>query len=100
MFFQCLVSENTSWTYFYKIATEFIFKCPIFMPSKINMIPGSEYIQIFTTRIIPVKPDTPVALNAPVHLMTDKWYEVLIIIGSFGEIKSPVIVAGHHCHIL
>ena len=100
MFLQCFISKNACRANFNKITAEFIFKSSVFMPPKINMIPGSKNIQVLSSCIVPVKPYTPVTLNAAVHLMIYEWSQFLIIISSFREIVTSVVMTCHDCHIL
>jgi hypothetical protein len=95
-----LVREYTRWAYFNEVSAEFIFEGPVFMPSKINMVMCTEYTQVIATGIIIIKPDTAVTLNAPVHLMVNKRSQFLVLMGSFFETVTTVIMTGHHGHIL
>jgi hypothetical protein len=64
------------------------------------MIMGGKYIEVISFRIIPVEPDTTVTLYTAIHFMIDKRSEILIPVGPFIVIETPVIMPGHHSHVL
>jgi hypothetical protein len=70
------------------------------MSSEVNIILGSEYIEVIATRMVLIKSHTPVTLNAAVHFMVNERAEVLIFIRAFFIGKSPVIMTRHYSHIL
>jgi hypothetical protein len=100
MLLKRLVCKNSSRADFSKVATEFIFKDTIFMPTKINVAPGCKCVEVFTPGIVFVKPNTTVALDTSVHLMVDERTKILISVRSLLELKSAVSVARHYRHVL
>ncbi len=64
------------------------------------MVMRSKDLKVSPARIIAVKADTAVALDAAVHLVSKKGAEVLIGISPLLKTESPVYMPGHKGHIL
>src|SRR5690349_3488626 len=59
-----------------------------------------EDIEVSTTGMVSIKSYAAIALNAPIHLMTDERAEGLIAMRPFREVITPVDMSGHDRHIL
>jgi hypothetical protein len=100
MIFKRLIRKYTGRTYLNQVPAEFIFEDTVVGPSEKHMIMGGESIQVVAACIIPVKTNTAVTLNAPVHLMVDEGAEILVAVSSLGVFIPPVIMTRHDGHIL
>ncbi len=100
MLFEGFIGEDAGGTDFDKVSAEFAFKHPVLLPAEIDMVMGGEHFEVFSAGIVLVKTDTAVTGDAPVHFMIDQGTEVLVAEGSFVEAVPPVIMTGHHRHIL
>jgi hypothetical protein len=73
MFSKGFVREDASRANFNQISAEFVFKCSVSAPTKIDSVMRPENIKIPSAAIVSVKSDTSVTLNAAVHLVVDEW---------------------------
>ena len=98
--FERFVCKNSGWANLREVATEFIFKNTILVPTKVNVAPGCKCVEVFAPCVVFVKPNTTVALYTPVHLEVDERTQILISVCPFFELKSAISVARHYRHIL
>jgi len=100
MFSQCFVRKDSSGTNFNQISTKFVLKDPVTASAEINPVVYPKDVKVSSSGVIPIKPDTPVALDAAVHLVIYKRPQILIQIGPLFEPISPIYMTGHYRHVL
>jgi len=100
MLFERFVRKNTGGADLDQVPAELAFERALFVPAEIDVIMGPEHVKVSAARIITIEPDATVALNAAVHLVIDKWAEVLVSVRALFEPGSAIIMAGHDRHVL
>src|SRR5688572_13164934 len=100
MFLESFVCENSGRADLGQISTELTLKNAILMAAEIDIILRGKGIKIVSAGIVLIESYTTVALNAAVHFVVHEGSEVLILVTSFLERKSSVIMTSHYCHIL
>ena len=85
-----LFGEHPGRTDFNEIAAEFIFQCSILLPAKIQGIMRTEDVEVSPTRIVSVKSDASIALDAPVDLMTNERTKGLIAMRPLRKVVPTV----------
>src|ERR1700751_3779769 len=100
MLFECCIGEYTGRAHLDQIAAELAFQNAILVPSEIYAVAQAECVQIISASVFAIEPYAALALDAPVHLMSDQWAEILIAEGSLSKTVGAHAMAGHYCHIL
>src|SRR6185295_3914783 len=100
MLLQRLVCEYPRWANFHQVAAEFILQSAILMPAEIDVIVRGKYIEVASARIVTIKTDAAITLDATIHLVLDERTEILICERAFRETEFTICVTSHHSHVL
>ena len=95
-----LVGEHTGRADLGEVAGELALEDAVFNTTEIDVVVGTVYAQVGTAGIVLVVTHATVAGDAAVHLVSDERAELLVLVGTFGETVTALVVAGHYRHVL
>src|SRR5690606_14751092 len=95
-----LVGEYAGGADLGQVARELALQRTVLDPAEVHLVIGAEYTQVGAAGIVLVIAQAAIAGDTTVHLVSDEWPQLLILVGPFAEAVAPLIVAGHHRHVL
>src|SRR5215472_1935622 len=97
---QGFISEHACGADFYQVSAEFILENAIFGSPKKDPVPQRKGIQVVTASIVAIVADAAVTLDAAIHLVIHQRSQILIAKRALLKLVAPIIVTGHHSHVL
>ena len=94
------ISEHARGADFHQVAAEFILENAIFGSPKKDPVPQRKGIQVVTASIVVIVADAAVTLDAAIHLVIHQRSQILIAKRALLKLVAPIIVTGHHRHVL
>lgn len=100
MFGVCFIGEDVGWVNFDQVIGEFVFQCIVFWMFEVDVVMCVIDVQIGVVGIIFVVMYIMVIGDVVVYFVRDEWFQILVVVGMFGEMVVMEIVVCYYGYIL